>query len=235
MEEHIKDLSQTSLFSGIKLDEIPSLLNCLHIRHADYSKDEFIVEEGNMVNDLGIILSGHGRAIKWDEYTDKIFLIALLKKGSLIGVMLAASFEHKSSVYVQAQDNVSVLFIPFDRIFARCEKGCPCHNRLLRNYINAVAEMGLVLHERMDCLLKPTAREKILTYLKRVSREQKSKMLTIPVNRNGMAEYLNIERSALSRELSSMKKEGLIDYHRNTFRLKKDFAKGENLQRKIKA
>lgn len=110
-------------------------------------------------------------------------IITLLKKGSEIGVILAASSDHKSPVTVEAQDDV------------------------------------LVLHERIDCLLRPTIREKILTYLWWMSREQQKRTFTIPMNRNAMAEYLNVERSALSRELSYMKRDGVIDYHKNTFRL----------------
>lgn len=142
----------------------------------------------------------------------------LLEKGSEIGVILAASSEHKSSVSVQVQDDVSVLLIPFDRVFVRSEKACPWHDKLLRNYISVVAEKGLVLHERIDCLLKPAAREKIMAYLIHVSHEQQSRTFSIPLNRNTMAEYLNIERSALSRELSIMKKDGLIDYYKNCFK-----------------
>ena len=89
----------------------------------------------------------------------------------------------------------------------------------MKNYISIVAEKGLVLHERINCLLKPTVREKIMAYLLRVSREQARSSFQIPLNRNAMAEYLNVERSALSRELSGMKRDGLIDYHRNHFTL----------------
>lgn len=104
--------------------------------------------------------------------------------------------------------------IPFERVLARCEKACPRHDRLLRNYISIVAKKGLVLHERIDCLLRPTIREKILTYLQCIAREQQKRTFTIPMNRNSMAEYLNVERSALSRELSYMKRDGIIDYHK---------------------
>lgn len=218
MREYIEDLPQMNLFFGIMPDEIAGLLDCINARCIEYAKGELIIEEGSMVYDFGVMLSGHGRSIKWDA-TDRMIIITLLKKGSEIGVMLAASLEHKSPVSVQAQDDVSVLLIPFDHLFARCEKACSRHDTLLRNYINIVAEKGLVLHDRIDCLLKPTVREKIMAYLTRVSREQQSRMVSIPINRNAMAEYLNIERSALSRELSNMKMDGLIDYHKNTFRL----------------
>lgn len=136
--------------------------------------------------------------------------------------MLAAQPEKESPVSIQAQDNISVLMIPYDRILASCARACPKHDRLLRNYISIVAEKGLVLHERIDCLLKPTVREKILTYLLYISREQKSDSFQILLNRNAMSEYLNIERSALSRELSNMKRDGLIDYHLNSFTLNRN-------------
>ena len=164
------------------------------------------------------MLSGHARSIKWDA-SDKIIIITLLQQGSEIGVLLAARPGHESSVWVQAQDDVEVLHIPYDCMVARCKKNCPQHEKMMRNYISIVAEKGLVLHERINCLLKPTLREKIITYLLRASREQQSKVFTIPMNRNALAEYLNIERSALSRELSYMKRDGLIDYHRNSFKL----------------
>jgi len=214
----IEDLAQTKLFSGIPPAEIPDLIDCIHARRVEYAKGDFIVEEGRNVYDFGIMLSGHGQSFKWDA-ADRLIIITLLEKGSEIGVMLAACPEHKSPVSVQALDEVSVLRIPYNRVIAQCPKGCPKHERLLRNYIAIVAEKGLVLHERIDCLLKPTVRDKILTYLLRVSHEQNCRTFSIPMNRKAMADYLNVERSALSRELSHMKRDKLIDYHRNSFRL----------------
>ena len=218
MKDYLEDLAQSKLFSGIAPTEIAGLLDCLHARHAQYPKDEMILEEGSHVSEFGVMLSGHGRSVKWDA-SDKLIILTLLQKGSEIGVLLAASPAHESPVSVQAQDDVSVLLIPYDCLIARCKRSCAKHEMLLKNYIGVVAEKGLVLHERISCLLKPTAREKIMTYLLWVSREQRSLTFSIPLNRNAMSEYLNIERSALSRELSCMKRDGLIDYHRNSFKL----------------
>lgn len=218
MLERPEDLVQTKLFFGIKSKEIAGLLGCIHARRAEYAKDEMIIAEGSRVHEFGIMLSGHGRSIKWDA-SDRLIIITLLQKGSEIGVLLAANPEYESPVSVQALDDVSMLLIPYDRLLARCAKACSHHETLLRNYIGIVAEKGLILHERINCLLKPSLRDKILTYLLRVSREQQSRTVSIPMNRNVMSEYLNIERSALSRELSKMKSDGLIDYHKNNFRL----------------
>ncbi len=148
-----------------------------------------------------------------------MFIVTLLEKGSVIGVLLAARQERESSVFVQAVDDAAVLLIPFDKLIARCERACPKHEVLLRNYIAAIADKGLVLHERISCLIMPTVREKIMLYLRQASQERRRRVFDIPLNRNNMAEYLNVERSALSRELSAMKRDGLIDYHRNSFRL----------------
>lgn len=218
MLEEMEALAQTKLFSGITPNEIVGLLRCVHARRVEYQKGEMIITEGSKVSHFGVMLSGHARSIKWDA-ADKLIILTLLQSGSEIGVLLAASPEHESPVSVQAQDDVAVLLIRYDRMLALCEKACAGHERLLRNYIGIVAEKGLLLHERIDCLLKPSLRAKIMNYLSRVSHEQQSRMFSIPMNRNEMAEYLNIERSALSRELSCMKRDGWIDYHKNSFKL----------------
>lgn len=218
MKDVIEDIRRAALFEGIAPEEIDGLLECLCPTHASYVKGDYIIQEGHNVYDFGIVLSGHARSIKWDS-SGRLIIITLLKQGSEIGVVLAASSDHKSPVTVEALEDVSVLQFSFEKVFSRCEKACPKHDKLLRNLINIVAEKGMVLHERIDCLLRPTVREKILTYLERESKEQQVNNFTIPMNRNAMAEYLNVERSALSRELSYMKRDGIIDYNGNTFRL----------------
>jgi CRP-like cAMP-binding protein len=218
MTEYMDGLTHTKMFSGVAPEDMEELLGCIGARRVDYVKDEFIIEIGGAVSDFGVMLSGHSRSVKWDV-NGRAIIISLLEKGSGIGVMLAASPGHKSTVAVQALDDVSVLFVPYSRITNHCAKACARHEKLLRNYVYAVAQKGLELHERIDCLLKPTVREKILTYLRKASREQQNRIISIPFNRNTMAEYLNIDRSALSRELSNMKKEGLIEYQKNRFTL----------------
>lgn len=213
-----EELARMELFSGIEPDELAGLLLCVGARRAEYKKDEFVFEEGDHVSDFGIVLSGHGRSVKWDA-SGKIFIVTMLEKGGVIGVLLAARRNRESSVFVQAADDMAVLMIPFDKLIARCERACSKHEVLLRNYIAAVADKGLMLHERINCLLRPTVREKVMLYLRQASQERRSRIFDIPLNRNAMAEYLNVERSALSRELSAMKRDGLIDYHRNSFRL----------------
>jgi CRP-like cAMP-binding protein len=217
-EDLLLKLSHTTLFSGLAPGDISALLECLGARRVRYAKDALIITEGELVTEFGVMLSGRGRSIIWDA-SDKLFTITHLSEGSEIGAMLAASPGHESPVSVQTTEDCEVLLIPYDRLVARCKSACPRHEALLRNYIAIVAEKGLFLHERMSCLVKPSVRDKIMTYLQRVSRERQSRTFDIPLDRKAMSEYLNVERSALSRELSSMKRDGLIDYHRSSFKL----------------
>jgi len=214
--QFVHDLSTTSLFASINQGEIPTLLKCVHAKCVKYKKGDLIIEAESRVTDFGIMLSGAGRSVKWDA-SGRLIIITLLGKGSVVGVMLAATAGQGSPLTVEATEDSTVIQIPFNRIITRCEKSCLHHETLLRNYVGVVAEKGLELHERVNCLLEPTIRDKVMTYLTWVSRQKNSLDFTIPINRNIMAEYLNIERSALSRELSNMKKDGLIDYQRNRF------------------
>lgn len=211
-------LTQTELFSGIALHDIEALLMCLETRQAEYEKGEMVLWEGDAVNDIGIVLSGHGRSVK-NDVSGKTVIVTHLAPGSFIGVLLAASKERNSPVSVEAMEHLCVLFISFASIVKRCERLCPRHDRLMLNVLDGIAEKALVLHDRNDCLIKPTVREKILTYLMKAAHEHNSKTFSIALDRNSMAEYLNVDRSALSRELSQMRKDGLIDFYKNSFRI----------------
>ena len=211
-------LAQTELFAGIAPHDIETLLMCLDIRQSEYQKGETVLWEGDIINDIGIVLRGHGRSVK-NDISGRTVIVSHLEEGSFIGVLLAASKERKSPVSVEALDHLCVLFISFASIVKRCEKVCPRHDRLIFNILDGIAEKALVLHDRNDCLIKPTVREKILTFLTKAAKEYKSKTFSIPLDRKTMAEYLNVERSALSRELSQMRRDGIIDFYKNSFRI----------------
>lgn len=216
--ELIEVLAQTELFAGIAPHDIEALLMCLDIRQLEYEKGETVLWEGDIINDIGIVLCGHGRSVK-NDVTGKSVIVTCLEKGSFIGVLLAASKERKSPVSVEALDYLCVLFISFASIVKRCGKICPRHDRLIFNILDGIAEKALVLHDRNDCLIKPTVRKKILAYLTKAAKEYNSQTFSIPLDRKSMAEYLNVERSALSRELSQMRTDGIIDFYKNSFRI----------------
>lgn len=216
--EYIEVLQKSDLFYGINMEDIEKILECMHARYVSFEKDEIIICEGSEVKDIGVLLSGCGCSVKHEE-SGKISIITLLKPGCFIGILLAASKKRRSPVSVQAKEKLSVLFIPIENFISGCSKDCPKYEIMLHNYIDAIAEKAMLLHDRNDCLLKATVREKVSTYLKRVAKDKKSNTFTIQLDRNAMAEYLNVDRSALSRELSKMKKDGLIDYYKSSFKI----------------
>lgn len=174
--------------------------------------------EGEAVSSFGLLLSGRAQAVKGDAQGRSVIL-ALLKPGDAIGILLAARPGRPSPVTVRVTERAEVLHLPFEGLIAGCKRGCPGADRLLRNYVGIAAEKGLLLHERIDCLLRPTVREKVLAYLRRETERAGRSAVTLPLDRAAMADYLHVERSALSRELSRMRRDGLIDFCKNRFEL----------------
>lgn len=217
-QEQLLLLQGTKLFAGIGAEKLLDMLACLNARLARYHPEEFVVREGDEVTEVGIVLAGHAHSMKENSKSQPL-IISLLERGSFIGVLLAASRTRASPVSVQAKEELLVLFFQAERLITPCPKGCGQHGELLRNYLDSIAEKSLMLNDRIGCLLRRSVREKVLTYLARVAAEKNSREFTIPLDRSGLADYLNIERSALSRELSRMRQDGLIQYRKNLFRL----------------
>jgi CRP-like cAMP-binding protein len=210
-------LEKSPLFRGIAKRDIETVITCLSGARKEYGKDENIVWEGDKVENVGILLSGSARSVKTDA-NGKLVIVTLIEPGGYIGLLLAASHDRTSPVTVQAMEKLSVLFIPIRNILVRSD--CPHHAKIIANLLDGIAEKALVLHDRNDCLIKSTVRAKVLTFLSRLAIEADSRSFAVPMGRDAMAEYLDVDRSALSRELSWMKRDGLIDYEKNRFKLR---------------
>lgn len=214
----LDSLCQSRLFSGISPNDIPQILKCLSAIRKEYAKDEMVVREGDLVDDVGIILRGSAQSTKL-SITGKKIIVSLHYPGGYTAVLTAASRGRRCPMSVQAIEPLEVLFIPIKSILSGCTKLCNSHEQLLGNLFDSIAEQALELHDRNDCLIMPTIRDKVLTYLTRVMRETGTETFTIPFDREAMAEYLDVDRSALSRELAWMRRDGLIDFYRNKFKL----------------
>lgn len=216
--DYINCLSQSRLFKGIAPSEIQKILICLSAVCKKYEKDEMVVREGDSVHDVGIILQGMAQSTKLN-ISGKQTIVSLHYPGGYTAVLTAASHERKCPMSIQALEQLTVLFIPIKNILTHCPMSCVSHEKLLGNLFDSIAERALELHDRNDCLIMPTIRDKVLTYLTRVCREAEKQTVSIPFDREAMAKYLNVDRSALSRELAWMKRDGLIDFYKNEFKL----------------
>ena len=215
MEIFFDTLSKSVLFSNISESEIKKMLVCLKASYRKYSKGGMMIWEGDKVSEVGILLYGTARSLK-NDIDGKTIIVTMIEPSNFIGILLACSQKRKSPVSVQASQEAYAIFFPIEIIIEGCSKRCNCHKILMKNLLAGIAEKAMVLHDRNDCLIKSSVREKIMTYLLTVSKDQGSKKISIPLDRSSMAEYLNVERSSLSRELSKMKRDGLISYKKIT-------------------
>jgi CRP-like cAMP-binding protein len=206
------------LFENINLDELDKLLNCVNAYILNKEKGDIILREHSEMTNVGILLSGELRATRLDP-SGKQLVIAHHSAGSIFGYILSFSPTQKSPVTVTAFTNAAILMIPFEGMLNRCYKMCACHDKLMHNMLRVVSHKYFALQERLTCIMRPTLREKILFYFEKAAVQEGSRTFNIPFDRAALAEYLNAERSALSRELSAMKREGIIDYYKNTFKL----------------
>lgn len=213
------DVLQTSvIFTGIDREELFSLLPCLHNRKKDYSKNEWILRAGDRITSVGLLLSGSAHIERYDYWGSRHIVSALLP-GDIFGESYAASPQSTMNVSVQADDDLSVLFLDLSKVLHMCSSACPFHARLIDNLVSLLARRNLALNEKLTYVTQHTLRDKILSYLSAESIRQQSSYFDIPFDRQQLADYLNAERSALSNELSKLKKEGILDFQKNHFRL----------------
>lgn len=218
MQVDLKVLQQVPLFKGIEANEFGSLFGCVGAKREDFEKDAFISLDGDMTNSIGIVLSGHAQIIKEDIFGNRAILNQLAT-GSVFGESFVCGGHFALTVSVQATEKCSVLFLPFDRVMTICHSACGFHNTLVRNMVTMVARKNIKLLERLEVATKHTLREKMLTYLSQLSLEQSSSTVTSLLGRVDLADYLGVDRSALTRELNHMRDDGLLVFSKNTYTL----------------
>lgn len=209
-------LAKASLFDGIDTHNIPRLVSGLGAVTKSYARGEMILWEGDRTDRIGILLSGRAHSTKTDPQGRQVIL-TLLEPGSYIGLLLAASGGRPSPVSVETLESARVLFVPLRPLMSR--RGIPEQDRLVTNLIRDLAEKALLLHDRNDCLIRSSIRDKVLTFLAREAETAGTRAFTVRMNREAMADYLHVDRSALSRELSRMQRDGLITFHKSRFQL----------------
>lgn len=210
-------LTQTPLFTGIDGDKLNSLLTCLNAKERFYPKESFILHAQEHAGSFGIIISGEALAAN-DDILGNRNLLAHFGKGDLF----AEAFVYagaKLPFSVIAAADTAVLFMEAARISCPCEKRCAFHNTLIANMLNVIASKNIILTSKLDVISRRTTREKVLAFLSRQALTQGSDSFTVPFDRQGMADYLNVDRSAMSNELGKLRDEGILSFKKDAFRL----------------
>lgn len=218
MHDYVEQLTSFPLFYDIKKEDLLPMLSCLGSYTKSYSKNEIIFLESQNIRSIGIILNGTVHMMKEDSHGNET-LITYLKQKEIFGETFVCGSQTYAHVSFIAATACTVLFLPFHKVVHSCTMSCLHHHRLIENMIRLISDKNVLLMNKVEIISKKTLREKILAYLTLQSEKFHSHMFTIPLGRIELANYLCTDRSALTRELSLMKKDGIIDYEKNTFQI----------------
>ena len=206
------------LFDGVAPEDRKAMLGCIGYHIGTFRRGDVVAFEEENIRHIGIILKGCVDMVKEDLWGNKTMLVRM-RRDELFGETFACGSDYLSGVTFLVSEDAEILFLPFDRVRHSCTMACVFHHRLIENMVHIIADKNRDLMRKVEVVSKRTIREKLLAYLSIQAQIQDSRYLQIPLGRVELAEYLCVDRSALTRELVKMKEDGLIDYDRNCFRL----------------
>ena len=218
MKKYLPVLKHCPFFAGMDEGEIISILNCVDAKIRTFDHDEYIFRAGDSTASMGLILSGSVLVIQEDLWGAPEYHVKNRSRRLLCGTLRRNArfrFEHQRGNRRPSE----TLMLNINRLLTVCPTACTHHNRLIRNLVSVLAEKVLQFNEKITHMSKRTTREKLLSYLSSESIRQGSLSFDIPYDRQQLADYLCVERAAMSAELSKLQKEGLLTTRKNNFEL----------------
>lgn len=217
--DDLKILENSRLFAGIRVDEIQPMLSCLQAVERKYPRGAYIFHTGEEVRALALLVRGTAHIQKEDFWGNRS-LLASLAAGDIFAEAYAMPGSGAMRSDVVAVESCTVLLMDVERVLSRCTNSCAFHARLTENLFVLLAEKNRILARKADYLAQRTTRQRLLVYLSEQAQRAGSAEFTIPFNRQQLADFLSVERSAMSAELSRMQAEGLLETERSWFHLK---------------
>ncbi|WP_343210456.1 Crp/Fnr family transcriptional regulator [Anaerolentibacter hominis] len=211
-----KYLADTILFRGTSPQEIHSMLDCLQAKYRQYAKGETILAAGIPVTSMGLVLSGSVR-VENNDIWGNTSVLGNAVPGEVFAETYACIPDEPLLVNVVAAEASKIVFLNMERLLTPCSRSCPHHSRLIRNLLTISSQKNLNLSRRIFHTSSKTIRGRLLSYLSFQAAYHGSRTFIIPFNRQQLADYLSVERSALSNELSKMQRDGILTVHRNEF------------------
>lgn len=218
MKEFVPVLKRTKLFSGVGSEDIVSMLSCLGARLKTYRKGEYVLRQGERLNDILVLAEGCLH-IQKDDYWGNRSILGQIGAGEIFGEAYVAPESGSLLNDVIAVENSAVFFFDVKRVITTCSSACRFHTLVVQNMFFAISEKNRSLVQKLDYISRRTTREKLISYLSEESKRQNSAAFSIPFNRQQLADYLSVDRSAMSNELCKMRDEGLLEFEKNRFRL----------------
>ncbi len=218
MKEFIPILKRTQLFSGVGEEEIGAMLNCLQAKLCTYKKGKYVLRQGEHLDKI-LVLVGGKLHIQRDDYWGNRSIINMVSIGEMFGEAYVAPESGTLMNDVLAVEDSAVIFFDVKRIITVCSAACRFHSMVVQNLFFAISEKNRKLVQKLTFMTKRTTREKLIAYLSEEAKRQNSSEFSIPFNRQQLADFLSVDRSAMSNELCKMRDEGLIEFEKSCFKL----------------
>jgi CRP-like cAMP-binding protein len=212
-------LSECRLFDGISWDELAGILQCLGAKTNEYRKNACVVIAGDSLEGIGIVLAGVVAVTKETMAGDRIIMV-ILGPGEVFGEVAAYAEGGVWQATVMAQEDCVLLFLPPRKIIGQCGRQCSSHRLLLMNMLKIISNRALFLNKKIEYLSKKSLRGKIAAFLLEEYQNTNRNTFRLPFNRNELADFLNVSRPGLSREMGRMRDEGLLEFHKESVKLK---------------
>ncbi|MFV0414122.1 MAG: Crp/Fnr family transcriptional regulator [Oscillospiraceae bacterium] len=218
MQAYYNLLLGTPLFAGVEAPDMPALLQSLGatLRHCE--KDSFLFVEGDTINCFGVVAAGEIQILR-EDYLGHRSILATLAPGHLFAETFACAQLHTIPVSVLASREAEVILLDYSLFLKAGSTQNPHHTKLIANMLAVLAGKALALNNTLNHLAKRTIREKLVSYLSQQAKQAGGNSFSIPFSRQQLADYLCVDRSALSAELGRMRREGLLNCHRSSFAL----------------
>ena len=218
MKEYIRILKMSHMFGGVGEKDIATMLSCLGARVYTYKKGEYVLRQGEHINDITVLVEG-SLHIQKDDYWGNRSILGQISVGEMFGEAYVAPESGALLNDVVAVEDSAVMFFDVRRIITTCSNACRFHAAVVQNLFFAISEKNRKLVQKLGHMSKRSTREKLISYLSEEAKRQGSSAFVIPFNRQQLADFLSVDRSAMSNELCKMRKEGLLEFDRNKFRL----------------
>ncbi len=209
---------RSTIFDGIGIDNLSALLSCLGAKRQRLVKGEALMRAGERADRMGVLLSG-ALSISTYDLEGRRTIIKRIGPAEIVAAAQALSGTKTMSVDVEADEDSDVLLVKTDRILSPCENACAFHARLVRNIMRTLAAKTLELNRKIEILSHRSTQDRLMAYLRAVAQQKCTIEFDIPFDRQQLADYLCVERSALSAEISRLSKLGLITSRKSHFTL----------------
>ncbi len=219
MQKYFDVLRTCPLFFGISDEHISRILTCFGAKAEFFDKNCTVISEGSAAKHIGIVLSGSLKAIHIDYFGNRN-IVSVSRQADLFCEAFACSEAGSVPVSYIASEPSTVMLLDSSHILHTCHSNCFFHQDMIYNLMRSLAANNLELHTKLEITSKRTTREKLLTYLHFEAKKHSSNIFDITFDRQELADYLEVERSGLSAEISKLRREGVIACKRSHFELK---------------